>query len=413
MRSESGPVQVAGDNIPRVDILFAEPARESLRVPSGSRRSTVVAYASWSLVCFALVAALGATSYLYLKSRHANAHLQARLDALTSDQMELSFEDFSRLYSDEGPTRLTEVTYDKPAQAVKLCVESEEPCRFSCEGEALQQAEGCVTVPFPLADLDEVVSKTVQVAHGSTVDSITMRYCPPKLYAAMGVENKGTLIIDTTLPRSARSSGDSGARIVAQRGKLLQLFDRVGLALPPRDRACYVLRTLVETLSLAPRKTSRLCQSDQALAIVEEIRAGRGSAACTTTSIAARDCLLAAGLQARSIFLLSRSTTVPDGPTILLSEEHATNEVFTAGKWSWFDLTLGVFYARSDRDNGWLSLWKVYQHLHDPNLRSKLWFGVYDPATKQIREVRLAESSQLAENIDRFFSADKRLKYVD
>jgi hypothetical protein len=361
----------------------------------------------------AQLAALVAISALYLRSRHANANLQAKLDALTPNRKELSFEDFSQLYSDEGPARLTEVTYDAPEQAVKLCVESDEPCQFSCAGNALKQTEGYVAVPFPLTDLEEVVSKTVRVDQGSRADSITIRYCPPKFYAALGVESKGTIIIYTTLPRSARPSGDLGARIREQQGELLRLFDRDGLALPPRERAGYVLRTLADTLATAPRKASRLCQQDQGLAILEEIRAGRGSAACTTTSIAARDCLLAAGLQARSIFLLSRSTTTPDGPTILMSEEHATNEVFTAGKWSWFDLTLGVFYARSEGDAGWLSLWRVYRHLHDPSRRGKLLFGVYDSATKQIREVRLAESRQLEDNLERFFTADKSLRYVD
>jgi hypothetical protein len=411
----------------RIDLLIAGPDRERLRVhlkevdlltegtsvPSERRKSRIVGYTVFGLVFLAQFGGLSMACYLYLISRHANAALQARLDALTPNRMELSFGDFSRLYSDEGPARLTEVTYDKTGQAVRLCVESDEPCQFSCEGQALEQTEGCVAVPFPLKDLDEVESKTVLVTHGSKTDSITIRYCPPKLYAALEVESKGTIIIYTTLPRTPRPSSDSGAHIRAQRGELLQLFDREGLALPPRDRTCYVLRTLADILATAPRKSPHLCQLDQGLAILKEICAGRGSAACTTTSIAARDCLLAAGLQARSIFLLSRSTTTPGGPTILVSEEHATNEVCDAGRWSWFDLTLQVFYARSDGDARWLSLWTVYRHLHDPALRGKLLFGVYDPATKQIREVRLAESRPLEENLERFFTADKTLKYVD
>jgi hypothetical protein len=427
MPSKGEDAKVAGDRIHRIDLLISGTDRERLpvhrkevdlltegpRVPSDGRKYRIVGYTLLSLVCLTQLGALSVVSYLYLMSRHANAALQAELAALTPNRMELSFEDFSRLYSEEGPARLTEVTYDKSGQAVRLCVQSDEPCQFSCEGQGLEQTEGCVAVPFPLKDLDEVESKTVLVAHGLKTDSITIRYCPPKLYAAMEVESKGTIIIYTTLPRTARLSSNSGAHIRAQQGELLQLFDRDGLALPPRDRTCYMLRTLADTLATAPRKSSHLCQLDQGLAILKEIRAGRGSAACTTTSIAARDCLLAAGLQARSIFLLSRSTTTPGGPTILLSEEHATNEVCNAGRWSWFDLTLQVFYARSDGDSRWLSLWKVYRHLHDPTLRGKLLFGVYDPATKQIREVRLAESRPLEENLERFFTADKTLKYVD
>src|SRR5262249_1602358 len=175
-----------------------------------------------SLICLAQLGALGTASYLYLKSRRANANLKARLEDATSNRMELSFGDFGRLYANGGPPRLTDISYDVPEQVVKLFIDGDEPCQFSCAGNALGKAGGCVAVPFPLVDQDGVTSQTVLVVHGSGTDTITIRYYPPKFYGGMGVESKGNLIIDTTLPRSARPSGESASRIREQQAELLK-----------------------------------------------------------------------------------------------------------------------------------------------------------------------------------------------
>ncbi len=330
-----------------------------------------------------------------------------------SPRLFLNFVDYARLYAPKTSIALTGARLDTTAQSVSLFFDTSEGGVLRCGNRTVPIVDGCANVEFPLDDKPAITRKLLVVVERGRETSLQLEYYPRSFYASHGIDNPGVFLVDTTLARRSADRADQSRLIEADRSKIRSFLGEETLGkLSAKDRAIHVLRKTTDAIEAYPQEMSHLIQGVRGLRIMEQLAAGKGYIACSGKSIVARDYLRAADIPARLIGLKAPKTIADNNVSIYLSEDHTTSEVFIDGKWRWYDPTFKYFYARMDGSDDWLSLWEVFCLLHDPKQRDNLVFGVYDPQTKQLRELKIRNDKTIQQNLSRYLTSDKTLEFL-
>ncbi len=327
----------------------------------------------------------------------------------------LYFADYARLYAPKTSIALTGASLDTTALRVHLSFDASDGCVLRYDNKTVPIVDGCANVEFPLEDKPAIFTKPLVVVERDRETVLKLEYYPRSFYASHGMDNPGVFLVHTTLARRSADRADQSGNIEADRSKIRSFLGEESLGkLSAKDRAIHVLRKTTDAIEVYPQEMSHLLQGSRGLWIMEQLAAGKGYIACSGKSIIARDYLRAADIPARLIALRAPKTTADNNVSIYLSEDHTTSEVFIDGKWRWCDPTFKYFYARtegSDADD-WLSLWEVLCLLHDPKQRDNLVFGVYDPQTNQLRELKIRDDKTIQLNVSRYLTSDKTLEFL-
>lgn len=102
-----------------------------------------------------------------------------------------------------------------------------------------------------------------------------------------------------------------------------------------------------------------------------------------------------------------------EGYEVLMATGHTTNEVFdrATGAWIWMDLTWNTFGAYLG-EQGPLNMLEFHRFVNEPARFAALEVEVFDPETRTIERVRLAEHPDLAARANNAFKQDQLFRYM-
>jgi hypothetical protein len=275
--------------------------------------------------------------------------------------------------------------------------------------------DGTLRVPLTFAGATK--PGTVSAAFSGPVDGvIEIRYYPRNYYAAIGLDFAGTVLLYTTLPRSADPAvqaptslpPDQSLDVHQQRWTDARYVGALPSAADPLGEQIRQLYDQFDRLNHPA--VGQLC-SDFMIGIDTYWAMSSQSCYvwCSGYARITRGFLRSDGVPARLIGLSAGVASLSSGVEVQSSEGHVTMDMWLNGEWRWIDPTFRLLRA-VDATGTPLTVEAAIRDMADASTRDGLSFTRLDPVSRQwVTLPYSAEDQEFKDDLASYMTADKQI----